>query len=354
MIAFVAQAKNTNIAMASSSGSQSRCIAIAISIFLAFASALHADVTLSSKFGNLVVSGELVEYESGFYTIRTEGGILTLREADVTCRGIDCPVFDEFSQKISVYPGHHVDKIALLKLFKAYTKRDGLRFIQQGNSANPDLIEISDPSGSKIVEISFDKAPTSFVITSDEPDVEFANAAVQIVSSSPIIANGVSLARVQDIWTGSTSNWSELGGVDQKIRVLAPAFSEEIQNALTASGATESSSVGLHVELFLSADQILAEIDNDSNAVGFIVSATSSEYTVSIEHCGKLANFDEGPDAYPLTVPIGFKSSADRLPLTADQMIDFLRSEDASDVLKSIDLVLYQAPPDIACSETSQ
>jgi len=349
---FVVQAKNTNTVMVKFSGFASYLIAFATTFL--YSSAPFADVTLSSKFGNLVVTGELVEFESGFYTLRTEDGILTLRERDVTCRGLRCPVLEEFSQTISISPGHHIDKFALLKLIKAFIKRDGLRFIQQGDSANPDHVEISDPSGSKIFEVFFEKTDNAFWITSNSPDIAFANVAIQIVSSAQSLKDGLTPSELEKIWNGTYDNWTQIGGSDQKIRVLAPVFSEEIQSVFRNYAQSPIVKLGGHVELFLSSNQILSEIENDPTAIGFLVSASEITLSVPIEHCGRSIKLSGNSKAYPLQTTIGLSSNAERLPLMAEQMIDFLRFGDSEDVLKDIDLLKYQPKTQMDCDISSQ
>ncbi|MEM7241131.1 MAG: hypothetical protein AAF429_03000 [Pseudomonadota bacterium] len=335
-------------------GKFKRLFCVPFLVLLFTAGLIRADVTLSSKFGDLVVTGELVEFKDGFYTLQTEDGVLTLRESDVTCQGLDCPILEDFSQRVSILPGHHLDKLALLKLFKSYTAINKLRFIQQGDPANPDYFEISDPSGSKIVEVTFEKRPDSFRITSETPDVAFASAPVQVVSNAEIVEDGLTPDQLRAIWRGDITDWSELGGPLDPIRVLAPAFFQEIQIALQPAESIGENAFGPQTELFLSPDQILAEAKKDDSAIGFLVSTKRHLNAIPLNHCKTSMTFTDEPSAYPLIAPIGFKSSSDRVPSMAIRLIEFLRSEAATNVLSSLNLVPFNPSASKDCEIDSQ
>ena len=329
--ACVDRVKSTNIVMASSHKVNFVWTIVTAIIFTILSFGAMANVTLASKFGSLVVEGELIEFDGQFYTIQTEDGILTLRERDVTCQGIDCPVLSGFSQNFSIIPGHQIDKRTLLKLLKEFSAQNAFRFILGGNPTNPSHVDISDPAGSKLAKISFQKSDDNLVFSAGGDADVFADVIVQVLSTAGEVRQGLSIEEVLGLWTGDISDWSELGALAGPIRVIAPAFNREVIAVLSQFG--DAAQYGAHIEFLLSGAQIIDAIENDPRAIAILPLATVDPLAVPLIHCGGQIGYAQNTDDYPLRASLGFATEMDRPPALLDRFVSFLRAKaDAGDL----------------------
>ena len=330
---FVAQERNINIVMV-----RFRSWILSFAFALLSAQLCYAEITLASKFGDLVVSGELEEYDQGLYTIRTDDGVLTLRERDVICRGVDGPVLERFSQRFSILPGHQVDKRAMLSLFKAFAGDQKLRFLLEGSYSNPDFVTLADASGSKLAQVGFTPAADQLLVTAQSPDTPFASSIVQVVSRSTSIRNGLEVSQVKAILSGELSDWAALKGDGQPIRILLPAFTEELATVVRDLNEGQPVPFVQTAEFYLGTDQILTEIEKDPNAIGFILSGNAIDAAIPIKTCLGFTSFSANPTLYPMTTTIGFKTDLDRAPSLMNAFAAYLGSGEADDALRSIGL----------------
>ncbi|HIP22880.1 MAG TPA: hypothetical protein EYG79_04710, partial [Rhodobacteraceae bacterium] len=81
---------------------------------------LAEPVTLTSEDGVLMITGDLLSFEDGFFRISSTIGELSINASDVTCEGDACPVF-EVGGNIVVAGASYIGSLLIPALLEGYS-----------------------------------------------------------------------------------------------------------------------------------------------------------------------------------------------------------------------------------------
>lgn len=214
------------------------------------------EVTLVSRNDEASISGDLIEIKDDCYVINTELGILKFATKGVYCKGADCPKTEALKSKID-FIGSNILGLGLMPLLlEGYARHLGAELIIT-DTPHPDEFQaelISDNgSGDEIgpYRVSSQSTESGFaefitrknainmasrkispdearalrlagkgnMISPDQEHVIAMDSLVVIVNpQNPVSA--LSIADLKAIYSGSLTNWSQLGGDDRPIKVI--------------------------------------------------------------------------------------------------------------------------------------
>jgi len=221
-------------------------------------SAVADTITLKSADGTLNVTGELLRFDGGIYSIRTDLGDLRIMASRVTCYGSDCPATgmaiadlrfggaDEigdglmplltkgFATFINADPGSESSDAKHGLYLASFTEDEGFGDSIGGFVVTP---TVSSDAFTKLLAKNVDVGMSSRRITPDEaralkasgagtmvdPSQEriiAADAVVIIVNPSNPISS-ISIGDLGRIYSGQVTDWSQLGGPELPIKVIA-------------------------------------------------------------------------------------------------------------------------------------
>lgn len=355
-------------------------------------SALAQNVTLTSTDGTISVSGDLVDFSDDIFIVRTALGDLRVAASSMICEGDACPVFEDLSADVTIV-GSEAIGLGMMPLlmsgFAALTDADA-----EVNNVAADQTLVSligdggfgDEVGSYLVSATGDDdafkalldgsaniGMSSRRITPDEaralrdagagsmisPNQERIIAVDSMVvvthSSNPI--EELTTEQIGDIFAGRITNWSEVGGPDRVITVIAQddssASYDYFMSFLYGDDRPDFRPQGIAAD-----DQAMSNVlFHDRNAIGYLGYAfqRGAKPLTLLNECG-IANtpdaFSAKTEEYNLSRRMYLYNRSDNLDQPTQAFLDFSISETADSVIgKSgfIDLGILsrsQAPGD--------
>jgi phosphate transport system substrate-binding protein len=232
------------------------CAAVIFGLSIPPATANAGVVTLESNDGSVNISGEFIEYKDGNYVVRTDLGNLNFSASRVRCVGVDCPVFDTVKADVNFIGSYTVGLGIMPLLLEGYAAYLNAEIEIENTGADDEIITkfIGDGGfGDEIGTYLVRSTPTSLGFT-DFPSTENAVAMgsrrikpkevralrdaglgnmvdidqehVIAFDSLVIIVNqdnplaSISIPDLQAIYSGAITNWKQLGGEDQPIKIV--------------------------------------------------------------------------------------------------------------------------------------
>lgn len=351
-----------------------------------FVPAVAQDVTLSSRDGDITVSGTLLGFDGEFYRLDTVYGELTVDGTGVLCDGPGCPSLDDFVAELTVSGSASMGAVLMPALIEGFATLNGFKAdridadfshfsfvlkdiktqktaaIFRFRNTNTDegfadllaneadvvmaLREIREGEKNRALE-----AGIGDLTTSGRSRVIALDALVPIVApSNPVQKiSPQSLARV---FSGEIDNWSALGGPDAPIKRHAPArttgLGQIIEDQLMApSGLRMSENVDWHTYGM----DLVQAVAEDEFALGLASFAETGNARVLIltGPCGRSLAAGRRTiktEDYPLTAPMFLYLPARRLPKVAREFLSYVRSTSAQFVIRRSGFV-DQAPEEV-------
>ncbi|WP_165606525.1 phosphate ABC transporter substrate-binding/OmpA family protein [Yoonia litorea] len=222
-----------------------------------------AMIQLESIDNSTSITGQLISYENGLYTVDAEGlGMLQIQASAVTCTGIVCPVQApapmDYGPEFGIYGSRTVGTTLIPNLLRGYAASVGATFeIVATDDAAERIVRLINADGSLRAEIDLQTrgSGSAFPALADGvaaigvadrrmKDSDVAKLALGGISDLRDTANETVLGvdgivmithpdnpvrnltslEVARIWSGEITNWRELGGGDYPITINS--FSE--------------------------------------------------------------------------------------------------------------------------------
>lgn len=364
-----------------------KCAAFLAALFLFPACIAWAqDVTLTSRSGEVEISGTLLGFDGEFYRLSTEYGEMTVDGSGVSCDGPGCPNLQDFVAEVELSGSATMGAILLPALMDAFARRDGYSVTREDVDTTRFVVSLTqNDTGKLAARFGFRASNTDegFAdLLADEADIVMAlreirpderqlardagmgdltgpnrSRVLALDAIVPVVAPGNPLRRISpqalaEVFSGKITNWKTLGGPDAPIDLHLP------DPASGLSQAIEDQVLG-PAELGLSDDatrhslpeQIGATVGKDTLSIGLTSYAERGNTRVLTlgGTCGfaiDAARRTIKTEDYPLTAPMFLYFPARRLPLVAREFLAFTRGSGAQNVIRRAGFV-DQAPEEI-------
>ncbi|KAB2954506.1 phosphate ABC transporter substrate-binding protein [Heliorestis acidaminivorans] len=189
-----------------------------------------------------------------------------------------------------------------------------------------EIATILDRTGKEVVEYTVALDGLAFIVHRDNPIDE------------------LTIGQLKDIYTGKISNWSELGGPDQAIVVMARETSSGT-HVFVKEFVMNNEEYRPDALLLTSSGTISKEIVTNRNAVGYVGVGylTDDVKTIAIklnEEAVAVLPTDEGikDGSYPISRPLHFYTAGEAEGLAKD-FIDFVLSEEGQKIVGEMEFV---------------
>ena len=214
------------------------------------------DVTLTSRDGEVELSGTLLGFDGEFYRIDTIYGELTVDGSGVTCDGPACPSLQDFVAEIRISGASSMGSVMLPALIETFAQRNGYSVTRETRDASHRVYELKDTNTDRTVARFFFRLTNTdegFAdLLANEADIVMAarearpdevqrasEAGMGDVSDArrarvlaldaivPVVApdnpvRSVSPGDLARVFAGDIRNWSALGGPDAPISLYGP------------------------------------------------------------------------------------------------------------------------------------
>jgi phosphate transport system substrate-binding protein len=331
------------------------------------------DVTLTSTDGTMTLSGELMGVESDNYIIRTALGDLRVATSTMICEGAACPSFDNVSADIKI-EGSEADGLGMMPLlmsgFAASLDADAeitnpsagetlVNMIGDGGfgdeigsflvSASGDddafaaLLDGTANIGMSSRRITIDEARAlraagsgSMVSPNQERIIAVDSMVVVAHSSNPV--DQLTTEQLQAIFSGQITNWSQVGGADRPITVVAqPQDSAATQYFMEFLYDEERPDFA--AQAIAADDQTMSNVMfHDKNAIGYLGYAfqRGAKPMSLVNECGLATTpdaFSAKTEEYTLSRRMYLYNRSDNLDPKSQDFLDFAISASADGVI---------------------
>lgn len=314
-------------------------------------------VELKSKDGFINIEGVIEDFDGSILTVETAYGVIKIPANEVTCSG-DCPEGTTLTEVASdgLAIGADAEMAATLSSILGNPSIAALA----DTTITVDGARLTIGDGDEGIDLNF--APTgsrrdmrlvltgmTATATAGQPTVieDIAQSNVYEIATMPLAVSlgqntGVSTLGQDDlarIFAGSYTNWQELGGDDQPIRLFAGVGDTGDLDRLQATvldpyGLTASAQIyRLHEDEFLA--------DFIAKAPGGIgissLTSVDANQAVPIENaCGmpvRPSEFSVGAGEYPLVATLYLDGTGSEIPSNVSRTLDALALPQAAPVL---------------------
>ena len=348
--------------------------------------AIAQDVTLTSRDGDVEISGNLLGFDGEFYRVDTVYGELTVDGSGVLCDGPGCPNLENYVARVTLSGAPVIGRVLMPALIEAFAIRNDYGLERVSDDDRGVTFALSDgKSGRLIGEFTFRLTNTDegFAdLLANEADMVMSlrearqsevrrareaglgdldargrsrvlalDALVPVVApSNPVQAITVpDLARVL---AGGIDNWRDLGGPNAPIAV-------HLRDARSGLGqATVNRLLGpLRKPLVQSATRhedtpsLIHAVTDDPFAIGVTShSETGNTWELALKgDCGfalRATRRAVKTEDYPLTAPLFLYMPARRFPKLVREFLSYMRDPSAQLVIRRAGFV-DQTPEEI-------
>lgn len=344
------------------------------------------DVTLTSRDGDVEISGNLLGFDGEFYRLDTVYGELTVDGSGVNCEGPGCPSLEQYIARLTFSGAPTIGRVLMPGLLEAFAIKQGYEIERQRITKQEFLYLITEKDGGLLVgEFLFRLSNTDegFAdLLANDSDVVMSlrevrmseitmaresglgnltargrsrvlalDALVPVVSpTNPVQA--ITTPELSQVLSGQITNWAVLGGADAPIsvhllddksglgqatvdRLLSPAEGDLVDGAVRHT--TESA--------------LLKAVTEDPFAIGVTSrSDTGNTWPLALKgECGfamQATRRAVKTEDYPLTAPLFLYLPARRFPKLVREFLTYLRDPSAQLVIRRAGFV-DQAPEEI-------
>ena len=347
---------------------------------------LAQDVTLTSRDGDVEISGNLLGFDGEFYRVETVYGELTVDGSGVLCEGPGCPDLEDYVARVTFSGAPTVGRVLMPALIEAFAIRNTYEMSRRKLSERETVYAISDPQNGRVLgEFTFRLSTSDegfadllageadFVMSLREArgeevargkqagigDLSSRNGSRVIALDAlvPVVAPSnpvqtVTLTELAKVLSGEIDNWQVLGGPDAPIAVhvhdartgLGQAMGDEI---LAPAEVTLLEGAQIHS----GGPALSRAVAEDPFALGVTSrSETGAAWELGIRgECGFVLRADRRAvktEDYPLTSPMFLYLPARRFPKLVREFLSYLRDPSAQLVIRRAGFV-DQAPEEV-------
>lgn len=365
-------------------------ICVALALLMLGQPSLAQDVTLTSRDGQVEISGDLLGFDGEFYRVKTVFGELTVDGSGVDCAGPGCPNLETFIAQAVFSGSPSIGRVLLPALFEAFALRERYELTRATLADNNLIFVLTDPTEERVIGeffINLTDSDTGFAdLTRGDADIAMSmreirspelvsardaglgnlqargrsrvmalDAIIPVVSPSNPVQT-ISLPDLAAVLAGEIENWSALGGPNAPIAVHSfgpgSGLGQAIDDLVLSPGRKDlSDQVVLHTD-----GQALANaVMDDPFALGVINKSEKGDtWVLSLSGaCGfalRATRRTVKTEDYPLTAPAFLYLPARRFPKLVREFLAFLRDPTAQLVIRRAGFV-DQAQEEIPISE---
>lgn len=351
---------------------------------------IHAqDVTLTSRSGDLSISGQVLGFDGVLVRLSTAWGEVTLDLDDVTCTG-DCPDPAQFVPDIRFSGDDALAALILPALIESYAGERSLTF---DRAAGPGSLTytLRDDAGDPVVQFHLRSSTTAdgvVDLVTGDADIAMTTRAlteaelaltrdaglgrldqggrVRTLALSGVIpvtgpgqrVRALSLTDLARVFAGEISNWQDLGGEDLPITVhLGPPTSGLVEGVVNLL-LTRTDRILGPVTHHPTDAVLIAAVLADSAAIGLLPFDAFGETQpmTLIDACGIPAKASAPAiraEDYPLTLPLLLYLPMRRLPDEGAAFLAWLNTAPAQLVLRRAGVV-SPAPQPVPWAEQGE
>ncbi len=345
------------------------------------------DVTITSRGGNLSLTGRVIGFDGQYLQIESPYGPLSLVYSGVNCAGAACPDPDTYIPTIRMSGAARMGTLLLPALIDGFARSKGWTVetsavdparnllalkadqeivgqfvLRQSNSDEgfADLIAYQADISLSLREVlkqELSYARDAGIGSLDAPGQSLIiglDALVPITSPQQSVTT-LSIAQIAALLIGKTSDWAELGGQDARVSIhLGPRQDGQVQWLLDQFGVTDTAGFVFHD----SVEDLSAAVAMDTAALGFTsYQQTGLAQPMTLKDtCG----FVTSPrlsalksQDYPLTAPLFLYFPEWRLHPLAQDFFGFLRTPAAQLIVRRAGFV-DQGPVPISLDAQGQ
>lgn len=344
------------------------------------------DVTLTSRDGNVEISGNLLGFDGEFYRVDTIYGELTVDGSGVLCAGPGCPDLEDFVAEATFSGAPGLGRVLMPALIEAFATRSGYQIERRAVSGRETLLTVTDPADDRVLgrfTLRLGNSSQGFAdLLADTADVVMslrevradeaaraagaglgdfsAHGAFRVISLDalvPVVApsnpvQALSMTELAQVLSGEIVNWQALGGPDAPVAVhvhdddtgLGQAT---VDRVLRPVGAALAGDVIRHP----AGPALAGAVAADPFALGVTSRAeVGAAREVAIRgECGfalRATRQAIKTEDYPLTAPMFLYLPARRFPKLLREFLSWLRDPSAQLVIRRAGFV-DQAPEEM-------
>ncbi|WP_324752937.1 phosphate ABC transporter substrate-binding/OmpA family protein [Roseovarius sp. Pro17] len=357
---------------------------------LATLPAAAQDVTLTSRDGEVTITGDLQGFDGEFYRVDTIYGELTVDGSGVLCEGPGCPNLNAYVAEATLSGAPTIGRVLMPALIEAFALRQGLELSRDNISDIIFAYTLSDPAtheargrfhvrltntdegfadllaGEADMAMSLREVTRKEAIRGREVglgDLRDArrsrvlalDALVPLVSAGNPVTT-ITTPELAQVLAGEITDWVQLGGADAPIAVHlhdpTTGLGQSTERRMLQGGATEFVAGAIH---HLDGDALSQAVAQDPFSLGI---GSRSEKGLTFElaltgACGfamQATRRAVKTEDYPLTAPMFLYLPARRLPKLMREFLAFTREPAAQLVIRRAGFV-DQLPEEIAIND---
>lgn len=338
----------------------------------------HAEVTFTSNDGSISIQGDILSFDGQSFTVKSMIGELTIPSAEFQCSGEECPVVNALEQEIRVSGSDILLRLVLPQALENYTASQNttLSSLDIGDvetsfeiaNTKDELVATIDASVRlpaeafrDLLDGSADVIMTSRRVTdaeintfidagfgdlsSSERETIVAQDGLVVVVSPDNPVRSLTISEIEGIFSGRINNWSEVGGVDLPINVVAPADGTgEADFFFNAVLDPEFSDYAGSVQRAVAISDIAAQVVPDAGAIGVTSSgAVGTANPLAIgSACGIVSDFDAfsiKTEDYPLSRRLYVYTTNRTVPPIASTIVNLIQGNQSADIVTNSGLV---------------
>ncbi|MCZ4352038.1 phosphate ABC transporter substrate-binding/OmpA family protein [Roseovarius aestuarii] len=348
--------------------------------------AVAQDVTLTSRDGEVEISGDLMGFDGEFYRVDTIYGELTVDGSGVLCEGPGCPNLNNYVAEVTLSGAPTIGRVLMPALIEAFALRQGLELSRENLSETRFAYILTDREADQVrgrfwfrltnTDEGFadllageaDIAMSLREVTRDEAvrgrdaglgDLRDAarsrvlalDALVPLVSvGNPVTS--ITTSELAQVLSGEITSWVGLGGPDAPIAVHlhdpTTGLGQSTAERMLINGANSFVS---DAQRHLDGESLSHGVSRDPFALGV---GSRSEMGLTFElslkgACGFAMKADRRAvktEDYPLTAPMFLYTPARRMPKLVREFLAFSREPAAQLVIRRAGFV-DQLPEEI-------
>ena len=343
------------------------------------------DVTLTSRDGDVEISGNLLGFDGEFYRVDTIYGELTVDGSGVLCDGPGCPNLEAYIARVTLSGAPTIGRVLMPALIEAFAIREDYALTREAVDANRVIYTLTDKqTGLTLGEFEFHltNSDEGFAdLLADEADIVMSlrevradevgrardagignlggrSRVIALDALVPVVAPGnpvqaITTPDLARILAGEIDNWQPLGGPNAPIAVhIFDAKSglgqATVDRILVPTGQSLVAGARRHD----SSEALIDAVMKDPFALGVTSrSETGNTLVMALKGaCGFALTASRRAvktEDYPLTSPLFLYLPARRFPKLVREFMAYLRDPSAQLVIRRAGFV-DQAPEEIA------
>ena len=354
--------------------------------FLLTSVVMAQDVTLTSRDGDVEISGDLLGFDGEFYRVDTIYGELTVDGSGVLCDGPGCPDLEDFVARVTFSGSPTIGRVLMPALLEAFAIRNDYTVTRENLSETETVYRLTDRAekrelgaftflltnpneafadllvdGADIVmslrEVREEEAQRAEETGLGDLTARNGSRVVALDALVPVVAptnpiQEITVPQLTQVLSGEIKNWSMLGGVNAPVAVHVHApesgLGQAMQDLLLDPAKVELVEGAV---LHPGGPNLSEAVVRDPFAVGVTSrSETGDAWELGIAgECGFTLRANRRgikTEDYPMPSPMFLYIPARRFPKLVREFLSYLRDPSAQLVIRRAGFV-DQAPEEI-------